>query len=243
MKIIDAIWEKRNLGVDVLEINCSAQDTVEELGDVLESIQTPYSVVKIPTGCISLLMKSQQYGYQFIETSFHYEASLKKIVTPSIIDRFMRNVYFAPASESLKERALDEIKEGLIFSTDRVALDPRFSPKISGIRYYNWCIDALGAGADMEVAYFNGEPVAYNISQLDKNRNGVVYGILGGMFSESINKGLGFLLVSCEKECCHHLGGRICAGATSSNNLQSLRLHMHFGFDITSSDYVLIKHI
>ena len=94
----------------------------------------------------------------------------------------------------------------------------------------------------MKVAYYKDETVAFNISKKDSGRTDVVYGVIGGMFANSLNKGLGFLLVQCEMECCKTLGGKICAGATSSNNIQSLRLHMKYGFDIVSSSYVLIKH-
>ena len=242
MRIVDAIWEQRNFGFNVTEVVCSEHDSAEELSDALKSIEAPYSVVIVPAGCTQLLMCAQRSNYQFIETSFHYEASLNRIIFPGVFTRFMNQLSVLPASEQLKEKALDEIRSGALFSTDRIALDPVFSKELAGKRYYNWCVDALDAGADMEIAFLKDEPVAFNISQKDKNREGVVNGLIGGMYSESINKGLGFLLVQCEMECCRKLGGRICAGTTSSNNMQSLRLHMHFGFDITGSDYVLIRH-
>ena len=44
MKITDAFWEKRNLGVDVTEIQCAASDSREELKDALAGIKPPYSV-------------------------------------------------------------------------------------------------------------------------------------------------------------------------------------------------------
>ena len=242
MRIVDAFWEKRNLGVDVVEVNCSEQDCAEELSSVLLKIDVPYSVVKVPVGCINLLFAAQKAGYQVIETSFNYECNIKRLKTPDVYNRFLSQVTVIPATEQLINLALEEIKAGLIFSTDRIAIDPFFSKEVAGIRYYNWCKDALNEGADMEVAFYKDEPIAFNISKVEKERKGAVHGLLGGVYSDALNKGIGFLLVHSEVECCRSLGGTICAGSTTSNNLPALRLHMRYGFEIVNSDYVLIKN-
>ena len=243
MNIVNAIWEKRNLGVDVVEIVCSEKDTNEELESVIDSIDVPYSVVKIPSGRVDLLLLSQQLGYKVIELSYNYECNIKRIIVPGIYSRFLEDVDIDIATDELKERALNEIASGQIFTTDRIALDPMFSREISGIRYKNWCIDVLEGGADMEVAYYRGKPVVFNISKEISGRPGAYDGIIGGAFSGYLNSGLGFLLVHCEIETCKRYGGKYCIGNTSSNNMSSLRLHMQYGFDIKFAQYVLIKHI
>ena len=242
MKVVNAVWEKRNLGVDVVEVICSEQDTEDQLLSILASIDLPYSVVKVPSGCVKLLWAAQRAGYYFIETSFNYECNIQRIKTPELYNRFLNHVSVAVATDDLISRALDEIKSGSIFSTDRVAIDPYFSKEIAGVRYYNWCKDALSKGAIMEVAFYNDEPIAFNISEEMVGRKGVVHGLLGGVFESALDKGLGFLLVDCEVDCCRSLGGKICAGATTSNNLSALRLHMRYGFEIVESNYVLVKH-
>lgn len=242
MRIVNAVWEKKNLGIDVIEVNCSEKDTIEDLTSTLNGIDVPYSVVKIPSGCINHLMAAQKLGYVFIETSYNYECNIRKFETPEIYSRFLNKVKVKPASEDLKSKALKEIKAGAIFSTDRIAIDPHFSKELAGNRYFNWCNYALSNGAIMEVSFFNDEPIAFNLSETMKERKGVVHGLLGGVFESVLDKGLGFLVVESEVECCRMLGGKICAGSTSSNNLPSLRLHMRYGFDIIESCYVLIKH-
>ena len=39
MKIIDAVWEKRNLGVDVQEMVCDGTETAEELENSLQKFR------------------------------------------------------------------------------------------------------------------------------------------------------------------------------------------------------------
>lgn len=242
MKIIDAYWERRNLGVDVKEIVCDEPDAVEELKEVLLHIETPYSVVKIPSGCVPLLLTAQQCGYFLIEVSISYEGSLKTLSPPRVYEHFAPHVSIAGASPDLVRKALDEMESGRVFTTDRIALDPVFSKETAGKRYANWCRDEMEAGAAMEIACYKGEPFAFNVSREKKDRPGAFLGLMGGMFPEFLNKGMGFLLVHCEIEVCRKNGGKWCLGTTSSNNMPSLRLHLRYGFEMTHTQYVLIKH-
>ena len=242
MKVIDAFWEKRNLGVDVQEVVCSSLDSESALRETLLQIRVPYSVVKIPANNIPLLLTAQQCSYVLIETSISYEGRLNALHTPRFYERFLPRVSFEVATDTWVERVLDEMEAGKVFSTDRIAVDPLFSSVMAGRRYDNWCRDELERGAELLVAYYNDNPVAFNLSREDKERTGAFVGLLGGVFSEYLDKGMGFLLVHCETETCRRHGGKWCLGTTSSNNLPSLRLHMHYGFDITSIQYVLIKH-
>lgn len=213
MKIIDAYWDKENLGVATTEIVSSANDSIKELKSTLGDIKSPYTVVKIPSGCTEQLLSVQEMGFSVIEVSFNYESKLSRIKLPALFERFMLDVVLEPATEELKERALNEILCGSIFSTDRIALDPAFSRELSGKRYYNWCRKALEGGAEMVIAYYKGIPAAFNISQKSSIRGNVSVGLLGGNLQEAPN-GLGFLLVACEAECCKRLGLSICEGTT-----------------------------
>lgn len=242
MKIVDATWEKRNLGVDVIEVSCAENDSAEELADTLKGINTPYSVVKIPSGCISLLFKAQQEGYRVIELSFEIQGDIRRIHTPEIYERFIKHITMEKAEGLILERVLDEIKRGEIFKTDRIAIDPFFSTEIAGQRYYNWSRDILEDGGFMGVLYYKEQPVAFNLSILSKDGNGISDGILGGLLPEAPNLGLGFLVVHAENEICRILHGKHCLGRVSSNNLPILRLHTQFGYEIKNATYILVKH-
>ena len=228
--------------MDVKEILCAETDSAEELEETLFQVDVPYSVVKIPSGCIPLLLMSQRCGYSFVEASISYEGNIKTLCPPRIFERFIPQVSVSGATRALADKALSEMESGRIFTTDRIAVDPMFSRAMAGKRYANWCRDEMGAGAEMEIAYYKDLPVAFNVSRERKDRPGAFVGLMGGLFSEFLDKGLGFLLLQCEMETCRRNGGKWCLGTTSSNNMPSLRLHLHYGFDITCTQYVLVKH-
>ena len=150
MRIIDAYWEKRNLGVDVTEVVCSEADSVDELKETLRQIQTPYSVVKVPAGSVPLLLTAQQCDYSLIEASISYQGSLKSICPPRVYGHFTPYVSISSASPDMVERALLEMESGSVFTTDRIALDPLFSKEIAGKRYANWCRDEMEDGAERQ---------------------------------------------------------------------------------------------
>ena len=241
MKMIDAVWEKRNLGVDVTEIQAEPTDSAEELVRVLSGVHVPYSVVKIPANCPALLLAAQDCGYKVIETGMTIEGNIKRVATPKLFSRFLPFVEIREADSETLEKIFAEVSAGEIFATDRIALDPAFSKELAGRRYYNWCLDVMKQGAMMEAACYKGQPVAFNLSILKQER-GLSDGLIGGVFSEAKNMGLGFLVVELEMDLCRKLGGKICLGRVSSNNAAILRLHMQYGFEIRDIQYVLIRH-
>ena len=49
MKVIDAVWEKRNLGIDACEVLFEREDAVADISSEFERISAPYTVVKVPS--------------------------------------------------------------------------------------------------------------------------------------------------------------------------------------------------
>ena len=67
MKVVNASWEKRNLGVDCNEIEIEKKDTVEMLKKRILDFETDYTVVKVPIGMINISHFLQSCGYVFME--------------------------------------------------------------------------------------------------------------------------------------------------------------------------------
>jgi hypothetical protein len=111
---------------------------------------------------------------------------------------------------------------------------------MAGIRYYNWTRDALEKGAEMAIGYYKDEPVAFGINGCVKDK--LYDGLLGGVFSEASNKGLGFLSIYANLESIHEQGGIKLVTKISSNNVPILRLHMQYNYEIRDMNYILIKH-
>lgn len=241
LNIIDAYWEKKNIGVETMEIVCNGKETVGELEEELKKISVPYSVLKIPTGNYELLTVGQSCGYSVIELAFRLIGNVRTTKLPVVYNRFAPYLRVEIATDKIKNKVLKEIAGGEIFSTDRIAIDPVFSKEIAGRRYYNWCIDAINKGASLEITYYKGEPIAFNINSQPDDK-GVCDGLLGGVFAEALNRGLGFLVLYTELESCKSLGGKAVISTVSSNNLPILKLHIQYGFEIREMNYVMIKH-
>lgn len=240
MRVIDAVWEKRNLGVEVQEIICDGTEPVDELKEQLLAVRVPYSVLKIPSGCTDLLMAGQSAGYCFVETAISLDGKVSTMELPRLYQRFEPLIEVSRAEGEALDKILQEIETGDIFETDRIARDPYFSQQIAGMRYANWTKDELDRGAEAVISYYKKQPVAFGINLCSE---GTVFdAFLGGVFTESANKGLGFLALYANMESIRQQGGTRIVTRVSSNNLPILRLHMQYGYGITDMNYILVKH-
>ncbi len=241
MRVIDAIWEKENIGVDTTEVVCDGKETRDELIGVLEKVATPYSVLKMPVGNYNLLLVGQDCGYRVIELAIRLTANVNRVYIPEIYRRFLPNLQVRVADKGMEEKVFDDILSGKIFSTDRIALDPHFSKELAGRRYYNWCKKMVENGANLAIAFYKDDPVAFNISS-KPNEKKACNGLLGGVFPEALDRGLGFLVPFTQLESCKMMGGITAISSVSSNNPPILKIHNQYGYEIREMNYVLIKH-
>ena len=240
MKITDAFWEKRNLGVDVTEIQCAASDSKEELKEALAGIKTPYSVCKVPGGAAGLLLCAQEQGYQVIEMSIGLEIGLRELTLPAVYRRFEQEIVVKEADREQRESILREIESGDIFETDRIALDPYFGKEMAGKRYANWSRDLLEQNGHVCVGYYKDTPAAFGVN-IDKE-NAVCDAVLGGMLNHGGRAGLGFLSLFTNLYSARERGNVQVKTHVSSNNQAIIHLHLQFGYRINEMQYVRIRH-
>lgn len=239
MKLVEAIWEKRNLGVDCLELHCEAHDAVEQVVAALP-FSASYQLVRIPAKRVDLLLAVQDRGFRLIEMGIDLERPLSDFEMPAIYKRFEKRMVFRRAAEADVERILEIVGSGNMFTTDRIALDPFFSAKQAGHRYACWIRDLLQQGGILHVAAYNGRDVAFGVAI--ERRTGVWEASLGGVFPGSETSGLGFVLVYLNTAVPKQRGGTKVATRVSSNNLPVFRLHLFFGYEPTNLEYILIRH-
>ena len=81
MKIIHAIWERRNLGVNCYEVTVEAEDTLEMLKEKASEFETEYTIVKVPTSMADISFYLQGAGYTFMEiiTSCYHGGKIPKL--------------------------------------------------------------------------------------------------------------------------------------------------------------------
>lgn len=241
MKIINAAWEKRNLGVNCVELNVGNNDSLTEFNDAISKLQSEYQVVRIPSGKTDMLLSAQKAGFQVIEMNMQLDKMIKDYKLPSIYTSFEPYINVLAADASDIDTVLGKIKKGDLFVTDKVARDPFFSTGQSGNRYYNWSMDVLDQGAKLYRVQYKDADVGF---VLNYTKDGKLYdAFLGGVFPEYANKGLGFLVVHANIISIMSRGGNRVITGVSSNNMPILRLYLLFGFDIWEMRYILIKHL
>lgn len=240
MRVVDAYWEKRNLGVSTTEVYIDTKDSLDELKNVIKHISSQYIVVKVAYAAVDAMLFLQDMGFRYIETNILLESKISHMQIPPIYKRFLKNYDFVEADPQLTERVLAEVSAGKIFKNDRIALDPFFSAEIAGKRYSNWIKDELERNAVIYIAKYKNVPVTFTVV---KPVSETVYNsFLGGVFESEANKGFGFTGSIGIADKVAAMGGKKITTRVSSNNLPILRIHMNLGYEIQAMDSVFVKH-
>lgn len=244
MEIINAIWEKRNLGVHSFEIQIDDNDSFDEFiskeKEVLEQ-RAEYIVVRIPVNIADFIWKLPQLGYTFVETDFTIGLKKNNYKVPPFIARLDRNIDVIQITEKYEiENLLTKFKENL-FDTDRISIDPFFSKELSSNRYLYWTQDMLTQGCKLFEISIKGKRIGFFIvKQIDEK---TAYPVLAGLYSEFKNKGLGSLLIKKCVETIWELGFEKISTTVVSNNLSIIKVDLCLSFEIEKLSYVYVKHI
>lgn len=238
--IIDAFWEKRNLGLSVYEVIVNEKATVDELDSTYE-IKGDLIYAKVHCENTTVIEKLSQDDFVYVENQFSIQRRLQKFVLPDLYVKTLR--FLEPHIISSFEDAkviFDELDKGL-FSTDRIAVDKNFSVKVANLRYKNWITDMINSG-NYECAILKTKsealPVAFYINKYEGE---IGHCILGAVFINFKNRGIGhsfihFAIENAIKQNCKVLKTQI-----SGNNVPVFNIYSSvFGFEITKN-YVVLK--
>ena len=140
MKIIDAFWEKRNLGVDCKEFTVEDGDSAGDVTGILNANQARYMVVKVPVAGAGVMFALSAAGYTFIECGIHAVHNLKTAEAAAIEKMSPYIVEYSRMDQADMEFMYENIRNG-VFKTDRVSLDPHFTPEQAANRYVCWIED------------------------------------------------------------------------------------------------------
>ncbi len=240
MKIVDAMWEKRNLGVSTCEVIIDQEDTIEEVNSACDDLskQFEYLVFKIPSKRSDLVLPMQMKNFLYIESQFTFNTNAKNIVFPDKYSVLYEKTSWQLMNEKDLSRLYDEIRSG-IFHTDRVYLDPYFTHELAAQRYIFWTKDLVEQGFTPYKVNFDGDDVGFFVQKpIEKN---LYRGVLSGVYHDFLDTGMG-LLVSYAGCMLNKEKNINCIGACSSNNLKMLRVSLEFGSHIKKMEYVFIKH-
>lgn len=241
MRVTDAWWEKRNIGVETQEITCEEADTADSLKEGLSGLTAGYQVLRVPAGRADLLFAAQENGFLLVEDLAKLEIDVDKLVIPAYSERLLANMTTGPATEEEINRILTDVREGKVFQTDRISTDPTFSKAIADIRFYNWMEDLIQAGAAFVVARYKEKAVAFGINKPVDER--LYDAVLGGMCPDAGVTGVGFSGIYANTMSVKEQGGARAVTRVSSNNLPMIRLHLTMGYQLQEFTYVLVRHV
>ena len=239
MRILDAIWERRNLGVDTQEITIEEQDTVESVIKTINNGTAEYQVIKVPCGKIQIMWAIEDSGFRYVETSVRVVYDLNKIQIPLKYERINDAVDYAPMSEEDIEQMYEQIQKGMFF-TDRIALDPYFSSAHAANRYCGWIQDEIKAGTKLYKYTYKGKNIGFfSLKQINEE---VYYPFLAGIYPEYKNTPLGSVYLFKPLLEAKRLGGKYVSTYISMNNSQAVRMHVDYGFLFKEFQNVYVKH-
>lgn len=238
MKIIDAFWERRNLGVDVTEVEFDINDDISVMNEFDKIKQTPYMVVKIPSNRNEIVTEISKRGFFYIENNIQLIHNLKEIPVKKSILSLCEKCSVEVMNKQEMEQLFDEIQRGM-FETDRIYLDEHFSKEQAANRYINWINDLGKKNVYPKKIEYNNEIVGFFLSEYTSDA--VAHGILGGVYNGYKQSGMGVLmelesLLEAKKN-----GIKLYKTAVSSNNLPVLQIMMSLGFQITEINTVFVK--
>lgn len=238
MKIINADWELRNLGVTTVEIEIEDEDSIEIVEKELENISAKYVVVKLPSYKTDFLFIIQRLGYTYIEDMVHLVSYLNEVNFSPIQKRFNASIATQVMNTVDVENLKDQIRNGL-FSTDRIYLDSYFTEEQAYNRYINWVTDEYNRGTQFIKYIYKENTVGF--FALKDQGEGRYTSFLGGIYPEFRKGGIGTTVKV--PQVVKEYGGKSVSTSVSSNNPAQIRNLIMNGFLPEGITHTFIKHL
>jgi hypothetical protein len=240
MRIIDAVWETRNFGITSKEIDVEPGDKPETL-EQIRNLDCDYAVVRVPAGSVEIMFKLDDMGYHFIETILNLQHDHRNIGSTlnSTAKRIADSITYDIMDETELTQLWNQLRMG-IFNTDRIYLDPAFTPEQSAIRYINWINDEIARGGNVHKCVLKGNIFGYFVSRINTENVNYVYNI--GTYKGYETSGLGVCLVHTSIRQAYEAGAKKTISGLSTNNIPSVTANLAAGYRITTSQYIYIKH-
>ncbi len=239
MKIRDAFWEIRNLGVTCSEIDIEDNDSLEDISTQLENSTSQYQVARAPVGRVDILRKLESENFHFIECLFEVFHDLKEVELTDVWIRMSNSMDYQKIAAEDLYRIEDEVRKG-IFSTDRVALDPKFSQSLANERYVNWLRDEIEQGGSVYEVLHKQVGLGFFTFREDGSQRD--NSVLSGLYREMSLPGVGNILLLKILEEARRRKLTMLTSHISTNNLAVVKTHQSLGFRISGIRYIYVKH-
>ncbi|MEG2522330.1 MAG: hypothetical protein RSA90_00160 [Lachnospiraceae bacterium] len=238
MKIVDAVWEKRNLGVNTVEIEVEQNDTTPEVKRYLEELGTAYQVLKIPNSRFDMSQVAGDCQFHFVEGMMKLSNMLMDISRTSVQQR----MYDAVSIQNMNHEDIDylfnEIKAGM-FDSDRISIDPYFGKRQAAERYAGWIEDEIERNTEFIKYVYKDETIGF--FTLRESTQGVYVSVLGGIYKRFRKSGIGTVVKV--PEAVKVRGGKQLEVYVSTNNIIQIKTLLINGYVPKSVHYVYVKHM
>ena len=244
MKIVHAVWEQANLGVDAYETTFGEFDSPDVYADrerELIAQGAQYLVVKTPVNCPRLLFGLPRLGYAMVETVFHVSIRREDYHMPAALTRLDRGLAVCQRTDPRDFRRVYALIRSGVFRSDRVSIDPAFTLAQSGNRYANWLAQMLTGGGRLYEVMRGDAPLGFFvIARVDEK---TVDPVLMGLYDEEHDRGMGALLHKKTLDTCFTLDCERLSSTIVSNNAKVLRVYVNAGATIWDTQYTYVKHV
>lgn len=237
MKVIDAFWEQRNLGVSCMEAAVDSADDAAEVVSAVNELAAQYLVVRVPTGRVDVISALEPQGFRFIEAALGVEHNLCLPRLTGVLARMVSGLSYEPIKDQLDAVAA-QIHAGM-FQTDRVYLDSHFTAAAAATRYVNWMYDEVARGAAVYELRRGAQGMGFFLFRSSGN---VGISALSGLYRSAPAPGLGAALLYLTLQEGARRQLRVLESSISSNNLPVVKTHCLLGFQIVGISYILVRH-
>lgn len=239
MKITDAFWEKRNLGIDTVEFTIENNDSREDIIEAIKQNEKTYNVVKLPTTMAELNFAIQDLGYTYIECLCHLVHNMKDIRYTSLQKRLSQNVTYEKMNVHDQEYLFSEIRKGM-FKTDRIALDPTFGIAMANERYIFWIKDEISRGTDIFKMIYKDDAIGFfAFKEIEPD---VYFPFLVGIYEKYSRSGLGINVTTKSLEEAQRRNAKKISTYISVNNHAPLCQAIDMGYKINGINSIFVKH-
>ena len=237
MRITECPWEIANLGCRVAEIQCDALIQLDEAKLHQVELNHDYIVVKVPMRQFGLNSRLGQLGSTMVETQISLRINARELRTHCDFIEALGDVSIEKVqTNEEKNQIIDQMTENM-FSTDRIYLDSHFGPSKMLQRYRNWTNTEFQRESELSRIITNGDVVGFMLTKKVEN---TLYGLLGGLFEQYQNQGIGIIIPLFAAMLSTDF--RRYETKISSNNFPVLQLYNQCGYKITNLEYVFVKH-
>lgn len=237
VKLVDAFWEQRNLGVSCVEVAVDSQDSVPEILSAVDDVAAQYEVIRVPSGRVDIVAGLEGQGFGFIEAAFSVEHDLRLPELSGVLARLVNGVSYEPITDQFDAVAV-QIHSGM-FQSDRIYLDPHFTSDQAASRYVHWMRDETARGATVYEMRRGASGVGFF---LFRSAGDVGLSALSGLYRSASFPGLGAALLYLTLAEGARRELKVLKSTVSSNNLAVVKTHCLLGFQIVGINYLMVRH-